>query len=177
MTPSEFEDRFEDDDDTLEENQADLHEAVLETQLSAIMVKDPIVVEADATVADAVQLMRERHTGCVLVRHLGRLAGIFTERDILRHVVLHDGGRDWPVASVMTHSPETLPATATIAFALNLMSVEGYRHIPIVDAAGRAIGIVSVKDIINFVVDFFPASVFNLPPDPDHAYGLTTDGG
>src|SRR5207237_10246007 len=103
--------------------------------------------------------------------------GIFTERDVLRRVVFRENNRSWTVASVMTRDPQTLPPTASIAFALNKMSVDGYRHIPIVDDDGRAVGVVSIKDIVNFVVDFFTESVLNLPFDPDRAIPKTEDGG
>jgi hypothetical protein len=51
------------------------------------------------------------------------------------------------------------------------MSVDGYRHIPIVDRGGAAIGVLSIKDIVQFVVDCFPGAVLNLPPDPDAPKG------
>jgi CBS domain-containing protein len=120
--------------------------------------------------------MNERHTGCVLVQKDGKLAGIFTERDLLRRVVFRDGNRSWKVDAVMTRDPETLRPSASVAFALNKMSVDGYRHIPIVDDEGKAVGVLSIKDIVNFVVDFFPESVLNLPSDPDKAFPKTEAG-
>ena len=76
----------------------------------------------------------------------------------------------------MTKNPETLPPTASVAFALNKMSVDGYRHIPITDDQGKAIGVLSVKDIVRFLVEFFPEAVLNLPSDPDKAIPKTEDG-
>jgi CBS domain-containing protein len=51
-------------------------------------------------------------------------------------------------------------------YALNKMSVGGFRHVPLVDAAGRAVGIVSVKDIVDYLVDVFASDVLTVPPDP-----------
>jgi CBS domain-containing protein len=168
MNLSEFEDAYEDI--------SRVRGAVLETPVSELMALNPIVVEADATIVAAVNAMNEHHTGCVLVKDKGRLVGIFTERDVLRRVVFREGNRGWKVASVMTADPETLPPTASVAYALNKMSVDGYRHIPIVDALGKAIGVLSVKDIVRFVVEFFPEAVLNLPADPDKAIPKTEDG-
>ena len=166
---SEFEDAYED----LEY----VRGAVLETPVSELMGRDPLVVDADATVVAAVNAMNERHTGCVLVQKEGKLVGILTERDLLRKVIFREGNRNWKVSAVMTRHPETLPPDASVAYALNKMSVDGYRHIPIVDRAGKAIGVLSVRDIVDRVVDFFPEDVLNLPSDPQLAIPRTMDGG
>jgi CBS domain-containing protein len=172
MNLSEFEDAYEDAIEDVER----LHGAILETPVSDLMAREPCVVDAGDTVLAAVNAMNEHHIGCVLVQRGGKLVGIFTERDVLRRVIFHEGNRSWPVESVMTPNPETLPPTASIAFALNKMSVDGYRHIPIADTDGKAVGVLSVKDIVNFVVEFFPESVLNLPCDPDRAIPKTEDG-
>jgi CBS domain-containing protein len=168
MNLSEFEDSYEDVER--------LRGAVLETPVSDMMSHDPVIVDADATVAAAVNAMNERNVGYVLVRQHGKLAGIFTERDVLRRIVCREGSTGWKVTAVMTREPETLPPTASIAYALNKMSVDSYRHIPIVDGDGQAIGIVSMKNIVHFVVEFFPEAVLNLPGDPDKAIPKTEDG-
>jgi CBS domain-containing protein len=168
MNLSEFEDAYEDI--------ARIRGAVLETPVSDLMARSPLVIEADATVVAAVNAMNERHTGCVLVQKDGKLAGIFTERDVLRRVAFRPGNSSWKVESVMTRNPETLPPSASVAFALNKMSVDGYRHIPITDHQGMAVGVLSVRDIVNFVVEFFPESVLNLPFDPDKNIPKTEGG-
>ena len=166
---SEFEDAYEDAER--------IKGAILETAVGDLMAKDPLIVDADATVVAAVNAMNERRTGCVLVQKAGKLVGIFTERDVLRKVIFRDGNKSWKVDEVMTRNPETLSPGASVAYALNKMSVDGYRHIPIVDKGGQAIGVLSVKDIVHFVVECFPDGVHNLPPDPDKAIPRTTDGG
>lgn len=169
MNVSEFEDSYEETiarTGAADESER-LRDAILETPIGELMAKDPLIVDADATVVAAVDAMNKHHTGCVLVRKSGKLVGIFTERDVLRKVIFHDGNRTWKVEAVMTADPETLAPTASVAYALNKMSVDGYRHIPIVDAEGTAIGVVSIKDIVHFVVEWFPGSVLNLPSDPD----------
>ncbi len=168
MNQSEFEDAYED--------MERIPGAVLETPVSEVMARDPLMVDADATLVAAVNAMNERRTGCVLVHRDGKLVGIFTERDVLRRVVFRDGNRSAKVETVMTANPETLPSSASLAFALNKMSVDGYRHIPITDHQGKAVGIVSIKDIVNFVVEFFPERVLNLPVDPEKSIPKTEGG-
>ena len=111
--------------------------------------------------------MNEHRIGCVLVVEAGRLVGIFTERDVLTKVVT--AGRDidtTPVGEVMTRDPECLTLDDGIAYALNMMSVGGFRHIPLVDADGYPTGMVAMRDIVDYIVDLFPEEVLNLPPSP-----------
>jgi CBS domain-containing protein len=168
MNISEFEDAYED--------VQNIGDTILATPVSELMSHNPLVVDADTSVVSAVNAMNEHHIGCVLVQKDGKLIGIFTERDALRRLIFRDGNRSWPVEAVMTRNPSTLPPSASVAFALNRMSLDGYRHIPIVDHDGKAIGVISIKDIVKLVVEAFPEGVLNLPPNPDHACPRTADG-
>jgi CBS domain-containing protein len=124
----------------------------------------PLALAPTASVRDAVRMMREHRIGCLLVVEGDRLAGIITERDLLLKLEPGDGGRT--VRELMTPDPEVLTLDDPIVYALNKMSVGGFRHVPLVDAARRPVGIVSVKDIIDYIVDFFAKDVLTVPPDP-----------
>jgi CBS domain-containing protein len=153
------------------------NEKVLTRPLSVLPPSEPVLVETPASVLEAVHLMRDRHAGCVLVVRAGKLKGIFTDRDVVARVVA--AGLDpakIAVRRVMTSDPETLRPTDSIAFALNLMSLGGYRHIPLVDKSGTPVGTVSVKDIVGYLVGFFPKSVINLPPAPRANYARQREG-
>jgi predicted transcriptional regulator len=76
---------------------------------------------------------------------------------------------DAPVSRLMTPDPETLELDDPIVWALNRMSVGGYRHVPLVDREDRPVGILSVKDIVHYIVALFPNEVLTLPPDPKRA--------
>jgi CBS domain-containing protein len=153
------------------------NESVLTRPLAVLPPGEPVLVESPTPVLEAVALMRDRHVGCVLVVRAGKLKGIFTDRDVVDRVVA--AGLDpakIAVRRVMTPSPETLRPTDSIAFALNLMSLGGYRHIPLVDKSGAPVGTVSVKDIVGYLVGFFPKSVINLPPRPRANYTRQREG-
>lgn len=169
MTRSEFDDAYED--------KQRIRGAIFTTPLSEIMLRDPIVVDVAATVSDAVKAMNDHHTGCVLVQRDGKLAGIFTERDVLTRMAFQKESASVKVESVMTRNPETIEATEVIAFALNKMSVGGYRHIPIVDERGKAVGIVSVRDLVDFLVELFPQDLLNVPPSSGKGIAKSVDGG
>ena len=152
----------------------------METEPVSSLVAGPAVtIDSDATIQEAVECLQGMHIGCVLVAGSdGKLAGIFTERDLLNRVA---GRRlEWRstrVADYMTRDPESLRPDDRIVWALNLMHVGGYRHVPLVDASDRPVGVVSVKDIVSFLVELFPAAVLNLPPDPHRAPDSTLSGG
>lgn len=126
-----------------------------------------VAIPLGTTIGQAARVMKEHRIGCVLVEDEGKLVGIFTERDILTKLV--GTGYDpakVQVDGVMTRDPETLTLEDPIAFAMQLMSVGGFRHVPLVDADRRPVGILSVKDIVDYLVEHFPRDVLNIPPEP-----------
>ena len=143
---------------------------LLQEPLKNLVTRKPIVLPASASVTDAMRAMQRERRGCVLVTADGspntRLTGIFTERDVLNRIV--DRGRnpaDLPIGDVMTTEPEALPAEASLAWVLNKMAVGGFRHVPVVDDKGIPVKVVSVRDVVEFLVDFFPGDILNLPPE------------
>jgi CBS domain-containing protein len=144
-----------------------LDERMIREPIRTLTPRPPLSVPRGASIASAVALMRDHRLGCVLVVENDRLVGIVTERDLLLKVI--GTGADLEaltVEDVMTPDPEVLHPDDAIVFALNKMSVGGFRHVPLVDEAGRPVGIVSVKLIVEYIVDFFPREVLNLPPEP-----------
>jgi CBS domain-containing protein len=144
-----------------------LNSDTLKIPIKMVPVVPPIVVERGTSVLNAARLMQKEHVGCVLVVEKGKLDGIFTERDILMKVV---GSRSdltkTKVEDVMTTNPETLQPDDVLAYALNYMRVGGYRHVPVVDQQERPVGVVSVKNIVDYLADYFPQDVLSLPPRP-----------
>ncbi len=152
------------------------HEKQINKVLSNETIQQPIrtlelgravVVESSKNLATTIELMQHKKTGCVLAAENGVLVGIFTERDIL--VKILGKNRDFvkmTVKEVMTRSPESLHLDDSIAYAMNMMSVGGYRHVPIVDDQRKPISILSVKDVISYIVEHFPNEIINLPPKP-----------
>ena len=144
-----------------------LDQRVLREPIRLLNPRQPFTLPPSSPVRDAIQLMREHRIGCVLIVTDGRLAGILTERDLLLKVEAADRAR--PVADLMTADPEVLAPDDPIVYALNKMSVGGFRHVPLVDAERRPVGIVSVKDIVDYIVDCFPQEVLTLPPRTDQS--------
>jgi CBS domain-containing protein len=110
-------------------------------------------VAATATVSEAVALMDEKGLGSVLVRDAaGAMAGIFTERDVMRRVVRQ--GRDprtTPMSAVMTPDVRKVPSTESVLEVLRLMVEHGYRHMLVADG-GKPVGVVSIRDLMRWLI-------------------------
>ena len=168
MSQSEFDDAFDDDEEesSFVREARRLGEGILGSAIRALEPRKAVAIPESTPVKDAMRLMLEREIGAVLVEREGRAVGIFTERDVLCRVVLPGLDHSRPVRDVMTQDPETLGLDDGIAFALNKMIVRGYRHVPIVDSEGRPLAVLSLREVVSFVVELLPGRVLNLPPDP-----------
>ena len=105
-------------------------------------------IDQGANVLDAVQMMNECSVGALIVKNAGHMSGIFTERDVLRRVL---GKRLDPasvqVAQVMTEQVICCTPATSIEEARELMRSRRIRHLPILDAEGEAVGVVSIGDL------------------------------
>jgi CBS domain-containing protein len=124
----------------------------------------PVLVTRTMSVLQVAGQMAQLGAGSALIVENSLLVGIFTERDLLERVVC--AGLDpasTAIGDVMTDSPEVLPASATMAQALRLLSQGQYRHAPLVDDAGAPAGMLSTGHLIGFVSDTFPKEIMNAP--------------
>jgi CBS domain-containing protein len=167
-------DKFE-TDPTVEENSREikLRQGLLTVPISHLDPRRALHLPPTASVAEAVDLMNRENIGAVLVvAGIGadvRLVGIFTERDVLTKIA--GRGLDFTkirVEAYMTRDPETLGVDAKVAYALNMMVVGGFRHVPLVDRDHRPVAMISVRDIVEYMVELFPKDILNLPIDPNH---------
>ncbi len=120
----------------------------------------------NATVSDAISLMREKKIGCILICKKDHLLGLFTERDLMRRVLARRLPLETPIDQVMTPNPVVISPSDSISTAIWKMQEGGYRHLPVLDSYGKPTGILSVKRIVHYLAEHFPTVVLNLPPDP-----------
>ncbi|MFN0051380.1 MAG: cyclic nucleotide-binding/CBS domain-containing protein [Planctomycetales bacterium] len=130
----------------------EMEQSIASHPINLLCQHPPICVTPQTSVREAVAAMCAKNLGCVLVSEPdGRLVGVFTERDILNKVAGEPDRLDCPVSDLMTTAPVIAKGDDSIAFALQAMAVGGYRHLPIVNAARVAVGIVSTRDILRFL--------------------------
>jgi CBS domain-containing protein len=111
-------------------------------------------VPPDTTVLAALELMAEKNIGAVLVLAEGRVAGIFSERDYARRVVLQGkSSRDTAVADVMTAEVVCARPNLSVEKCLALMTEKRFRHVPVLDEAEQLMGIVSIGDVVKAMLN------------------------
>jgi CBS domain-containing protein len=135
-------------------------------KVTALAQREPLLVESGTTVTATIQRMRAARGEPALIMRHGRLAGIFTERDVLLKVLGHDVANDAPVDAYMKPQPETLTGDATLGDAAHLMDRGRFRHVPILDTDGHPVLTLRQHDILAYIAEAFPAEILNLPPRP-----------
>jgi predicted transcriptional regulator len=124
-------------------------------------------IDVSSTIGDAIKIMQENKVGSVAITKEKKLAGIFTERDVLLKVLGSDKyDMDTNITEVMTKDPVYLLKDDKIAYLMHNMHVGGFRHIPIVDENKEPVTIISIKGVNSFILDFFPESVMNITSRP-----------
>jgi CBS domain-containing protein len=144
----------------------DLTRNLRHNTVSRLKPTPPHAVEPDATIGDAVRLMRSKQVGCLLVCDNKKLVGILTERDVMTRVLAVGRPLSDTVRSVMTVYPRTVGSRDPIRRAIARMEKGGYRHLPVVDDAGKPVGILSVKRVVHYLAEHFASAVYNQSPAP-----------
>lgn len=110
-------------------------------------------VSPESAVIDAIRLMAEKSIGAVVVMEGGRLAGILSERDYARKVVLHDRSSSTTlVREIMTAKVVTVAPSEQVEHCLQLVTDFRIRHLPVVEG-GSVIGVISIGDLVKSVID------------------------
>jgi CBS domain-containing protein len=112
-------------------------------------------VPVEATAEKAIKTMLDRHVGAVaVIDENHRVAGIFTERDVLRRFSLGERDpRKISIREVMTTPVELATRATTAGEALATMVERHYRHLPIVDDDGRLLGMLSIRHVLEAKID------------------------
>jgi CBS domain-containing protein len=119
--------------------------------LGDLMTKNLLEVAPEDTLGMAAEAMVERGVGSAVVSDFGRLIGILTERDLLRAVAGRVHSSEARVREWMTQDPITATTSTELEEAARTMLEQGFRHLPVLEE-GRAVGIVSIRDVVDWTV-------------------------
>lgn len=112
-----------------------------------------IAVDADDPVLVAIRAMAEHHIGAVLVLEAGRLAGILSERDYARKIILKGrSSSDTAAREIMSSPVVTVTLDDTLDGCMRLMTERRFRHLPVVEA-GDVVGVLSIGDLVKAVIE------------------------
>ena len=134
-------------------------------KVSDLMTKAAVTDSPGDTLAEAAAKMRAQQTGSLLIMSGDQLAGIVTERDLLK--VVGDGQDPKAVSlrEVMTKDPVTVSPDSSIQDAAKIMFDKWFRHLPVTTADGKVVGIISLRDLLSLVAEGME--------DPAHIQTLT----
>ena len=133
--------------------------------VSAILGHKPreiFSVVPDATVYDAVKLMADKNVGALLVIEGGKLAGLISERDYSRKIMLKGKkSRETKVSEIMSTQLTTIPPNEPVDLCLRLMTDKRIRHLPVLDGE-KVVGVISIGDLVKYVIDCQSAAIEHL---------------
>ena len=111
-------------------------------------------IDAREPVLAAIRMMAERGVGALPVLDGGRLAGIVSERDYARKVILLGrGSADTPVSQIMSSPVVTVGPDDPVRRCMRIMTDRRIRHLPVVDASGAMVGVISIGDLVSAVIE------------------------
>ena len=115
--------------------------------------RDLFYVEETDSVADAARRMADLHVGAILVLNHGDLRGVFSERDLMRRVVVERLDPDrTKVAEVMSRDLATIDEMASVEESMELMRRCGCRHLPVMRGS-RVVAFLSMRDVMNYELE------------------------
>jgi CBS domain-containing protein len=122
-------------------------------QLLEAKAPEVFAIGPDEPVIDAIRLMAEKRIGALLVMQAGRLAGIVSERDYARKIVLQGrSSRDTPVRDIMTAEVVSVGLGDTAERCMQLVTDRRIRHLPVLDGV-NVLGVVSIGDLVKAVIE------------------------
>lgn len=120
--------------------------STMAVEVSALLRKDPITIEADCTIREAAHLMSEQNVSSVMLTDNGRLVGLITDRDLRRRCVAAGLSVDYPARDIMTEGIETIEPDALMIQALMTMTRLHVHHLPVVKD-DRLVGMLTATDL------------------------------
>ena len=118
--------------------------------IASLVAKNILRAGPDDSVASAVRMMSERDVGAVLVMSEGKLEGIFTERDVMKRVLVPGlDPRSTKLSEVASAEPMTIGAGASVRECAYLVRDNNFRHLPVLDESGEVIGMISTRDFLK----------------------------
>jgi len=148
-----------------------LRASLWKDDLTQLKLKPALVVSSVTPLRLAIEVMQEAASGYLLICDDGQLRGIFTERDLVKRVLTQCVGLNDSIGPYMSANPTVIRSSDTIGWAIRTMHRGHYRHLPVVDEAGKPVGVLSVKNIIHYLVEHVPSVVYNLPPESGRIHG------
>lgn len=139
---------------------------MLKTPVSALVRRPPVRIARGAPLREAVALLRQGTTRCLVVVDGERAVGLFTDRDLVEKCY-HEGiSGETPVEVVMDAPLLTVTPDTAVTDALRLVDAERLRNLPLVEQDGTLRALIRGRDLMEYIAESMPELVLNQPPTP-----------
>jgi len=173
-----FDDELQIMQELMRERKIALQDKDLRRPVKQLHMNKAVTVEVGTSLEQCIQLLVARGIGCLIVVENNVLRGIFTERDVLLKVAGKGINlQKNTVDKFMTSNPVPITLDSTMEDALNLIYKGRYRHVTVVDEKKTPLFVLSIKDVVSYIVEFFPQDILNLPPHPIRLGAKQREGG
>ena len=123
------------------------------TNILANKAKETFTISPESSVYQALEMMVEKNVSALIIMDGEQIAGIFTERDYARKVILKGkASKETPVKDIMTKDLITVTAGTSIDDCMQLMTSKYIRHLPVVEEK-KLIGIISIGDVVRHIIE------------------------
>jgi CBS domain-containing protein len=120
-------------------------------------------ISPEATVYEALRMMADKEIGALVVMEAGQVAGIFSERDYARKVVLQGrSSQETKVSEVMNSPARTIEPDCSVDEAMHIMTERRLRHLPITNCEGALLGLVSIGDLVKWIITSHESTIEQL---------------
>lgn len=143
-----------------ENSQVSVNKELFDVPLTELKLAQSPSLSGDATIKEALETMQSSKVGSLCLVREGYAAGLISERDLVHKYDLEDP--EWtskPCKSVMTPGPFTIPQDKLVSDAIKMMAKRDFRNIPVVNEKDEYVTMLTIKDLLGFLVQFFPERV------------------
>ena len=141
---------------------------VFEIPIYQVKLSPAFILNENDTVLKAIETMQANNIGVVcVVNGKKELVGILTERDVVLRVLGKD--KDWQevkIKTVMTQRPFFLHRDDPLVLAMHNMHIGGYRNIPILDSKEKIVAVITIQNVMKYLMDQFPVEIDNIIDEP-----------
>jgi CBS domain-containing protein len=124
--------------------------------------RDVFSTRPDATVYEAIELMAEKQIGALPVIENGQVTGLISERDYARKIILKGrSSKDTAVSEIMTSPVISVSPRETVGECMRIVTENRVRHLPVLEG-GRMIGMISIGDLVNWIITEQQATIRHL---------------
>lgn len=142
-------------------------EALKEKKIYQIINTKLVQATPSVSIRAAVEIMHNKGSGYLVIAEKNKVRGILTEKEVARKILGKKINWEAPVIDFMNTAPITASPEDSVGEAVDLMAKNNCYHLPLLNEAKELVGVISVRTLIRFLAGFYPAEVYNLPPNID----------